>query len=454
MEVASPAPLPFPVSRGSRWKRIPPYALLACVLVLAIAPRFIFGRHSEWQQVYADSARQLRDGKGLYGPGEPYVYPPFMAAAATPFSFLSERMSRALWLILNAVALVICIRSSWRLAGGDVKLPGWNSARSEHWILWIGLACGGYYIIDSLAHQQTDLVIAALLFRGCLALRENRWLLGGILLGIAAGCKCTPLLFAPYLIWRGRWLTCLMMLCTAVAINLLPDLIHPAPNGSIWLQEWWRTYITPQIRGDMAPGVWASDIIYNQSLAGAFNRWTQTTWDWGQSGIVFSLNANALSAAELKKLLRGTQLAIAAIVFLFFTHRPFRALVAVDRSAAENRYALECSFVLILMLLFSPMSSKPHFCTLLLPGFCLARVLLVSNRRVLLGCLIGLTICCGLLANKDLVKARIYTLVLWYGLPMISAAFLGIGCGWAILQNRQQARVFVDGSRATGRAAA
>ena len=32
---------------------------------------------------------------------------------------------------------------------------------------------------------------------------------------------------------------------------------------------------------------------------------------------------------------------------------------------------LEFSLVFILMMLLSPQSSKPHFCTLLLPAFCL-----------------------------------------------------------------------------------
>jgi hypothetical protein len=454
MEAAPEGPLPFPPSRASLWKQVPPYALLACVLVLAIAPRFIFAKQSEWQQVYVDSARQLRDGEGLFGAGQPYVYPPFMAAAATPFSFLSERWSRALWLMLNSVALVVCMRCAWRLAGGESRLPLWRSPRSEHWILWLGLACGGYYIIDSLGHQQTDLVIAALLFRGCLAMRDERWLLGGVLLGIAAGCKCTPLLFAPYFIWRGRWLACLTMLLTAVAINLLPDLIHSAPAGGTWLQEWWRTYIAPQVRGDALPGVWASEVIYNQSLAGALNRWTQTRWSWEPAGIVVGPSANSLSPFELKQMLRAIQLAIAALAFVLFLHRPFRSIVEANRTSSENRYALECSIVLILMLLFSPMSSKPHFCTLLLPGFCLARNVIRANRPAALACVIAAAIVCGLLANKDLVKARIYTLVLWYGLVTISAALLGVACGLALVENRKEHQASAEVELRIERAAA
>jgi uncharacterized membrane protein len=65
------------------------------------------------------------------------------------------------------------------------------------------LACGGYYVFDSLGHQQTDLMIAALLFQGCLAVRDGRGLLGGVLLGIAAGCKCTPPALLTSFLLRG-----------------------------------------------------------------------------------------------------------------------------------------------------------------------------------------------------------------------------------------------------------
>lgn len=429
------APLPFPSSRKAVWKRVPPYALLACVLVLAVAPRFIFSKHSEWQQVYADTGRQFRDGDGLYGKGQPYVYPPFMAAVAMPFASLPEKGSRAVWLLINALALVVVVRSAWQLAGGGRRLPGWDSSRSEHLIVWLGLACGGYYILDALGHQQTDLVIAALLLRGCLALQQDRSLLAGVLFGIAAGCKCTPLLFAPYLIWRGRWVGSIALVATAIVINFIPDLIHRPAQGGTWLNVWFQTYIAPQVRGEALPGMWASDVIYNQSLAGALNRWTQTNWEWTAAGVTVVPAVDALSAVQLKQLVRIAQFGLIAMAALVFLHRPFRKTAG---DSAGPRDSLECSLILILMLLLSPMSSKPHFCTLMLAGFCLGRAIMQTERRVLIGSILGLAIVCGLLANKDLVRARIYTLVLWYGLVTISALTLGLGCGYCLLRNRKQ----------------
>ena len=56
----------------------------------------------------------------------------------------------------------------------------------------------------------------------------------------------------------------------------------------------------------------------------------------------------------------------------FAVHRAEGGGLARSLMEAERRPA-EYSVVLLLMLLFSPMSSKPHFCIMLLPAFCIER---------------------------------------------------------------------------------
>jgi hypothetical protein len=83
--------------------------------------------------------------------------------------------------------------------------------------------------------------------------------------------------------------------------------------------------------------------------------------------------------------------------------------------------------VLLLMVLLSPMSSKAHFGTLILPGFCLARAALRSQCQLLKGVLAG-TVLLGLLCNKDPLGERLYTLSLWYGLVTWQTLLLLVGC--------------------------
>ena len=79
------------------------------------------------------------------------------------------------------------------------------------------------------------------------------------------------------------------------------------------------------------------------------------------------------------------------------------------------------------MLLLSPMSSKPHFCTLVLPGFCLAR-LAVDRSYLAAGVAVAVAAAAALLSNKDLLGAGLYTIMLWHGTVMWDATALLAGC--------------------------
>jgi len=68
--------------------------------------------------------------------------------------------------------------------------------------------------------------------------------------------------------------------------------------------------------------------------------------------------------------------------------------------------------ILCAMLLLSPMSSKAHFGILILPAFCLARML-ESKQKPLAIFFLAIPLMMGILLNKDLSGANIYTLLLW-----------------------------------------
>ena len=113
-------------------------------------------------------------------------------------------------------------------------------------------------------------------------------------------------------------------------------------------------------------GTWGSDAVYNQSLNGLGQRWCTTQWNWLATDCTVGL---ALPSSLRKRCAFGIyaiELSLLATV-LWICGRPFRKL-GNDYCGELN--ALECSMILLLMVLLSPMSSKAHFGTLVLPGFC------------------------------------------------------------------------------------
>jgi hypothetical protein len=424
---------PFPLWRVQfgGWIKTHPYTVAAAVLLLVLAVGFCRRQQSEWEEVYIPAANHLRKGEDMYRREEGYWYPPFMAWTALPFLALPPPLPRLAWLLANGVCLLALLRWSWRLAGGG-RLQGSSAAKGgEHVAAVLGCLCGVFYIQNCLAHQQTDLVLAAALAGGCLLLVRGRPLLAATALGLAAACKCTALLWIPYLLWRRRPLAAGWLLVVALGLNLLPDLVSSAPEGKVWLQTYTSRFLEPLTAADHYVGTWGSDPAYNQSLAGMGQRWCTTTWTWGESDCTIDPRPPLLRPQWLRAVVYGGEVVLLLAVF-WSCGRPLQKIGAV---CGERDQALECGIVLLLMLLLSPMSSKAHFGTLLVPGFCLARAAVGSRSRLLWSVLLAAVVL-AVLSNKDPLGERLYTLSLWYGVVTWETLLLLAGCVLALRQGQ------------------
>jgi len=412
------------------WARAHPYTILGVIVLIGLAFPFLLRQHSEWENVYLQAASNLLAGKDIYAVGSGYLYPPFGAWLAIPFTFLPQPVSRMVWFLINMTCLFFMCRWAWLLSGGKSLEGATARDKKEHFIFFLGLASGIRYAFNALSHQQTDVVIGALLMGGCLVLQRKGSLRAGTCFGLAAAFKATPLLWSPYLLWRGWWGAALGLVCVALGANLLPNLVSAPGHGGLWLTEWVSRYLLPMSASNHYPGIWGSAAIFNQSLAGAGYRWFVIDWRWTETGLEVIEKSNALSPTTLKWLVYGSEaLLLLGASLLLRRH-------GSDKSEAQEwiapvRDSLEYSVILLLMLLLSPMSGKAHFGTMILPGFCLAR-LAVRTKDATLWALLLISILTGILSNEFLWGERVSSLALWYGSVTWSAFFLMLGCGYGL----------------------
>lgn len=421
------------------WVKLYPFTVLGGVGLLILAVFFCRRQDSEWEQVYVRAASHLWQGVDLYGMRESYLYPPFMAVTALPFLVLPSLVQRLLWFVLNAVALVALLRWGWRLAGGR-PLEGSQGVRmGERLAALLGCLCGISYIENCLAHQQTDLVIGAALVGGCLLLGRSRPMLAATAFGLAAACKCTALLWVPYLLWRGRPHAALWVVIVAVGVNFLPDLIRPSPRGQARIEQYASDFLIPLMASDHYIGTWGSDPVYNQSLTGLAQRWCTTRWTWTAHDCTIERRIPRLQPGTLRIVVYGVELGLLATV-LWICRRPLRKLKDDNEGSFQS---LESCMVLLLMLLLSPMSSKAHFGTLIVPGYCLARAALHGRSRLLNG-ILAFSVVLGLLCNKDPLGDKLYTLSLWYGLVTWQTLLLLAGCMLIYRQQRSAGQTLLS----------
>ncbi len=428
----------YPLSRPS-WMKVllsRPYTLAVVVLCAILVVPICLRRQSDLVNVFIPAAKRLTQGDDVFQQG--FVYPPINAWILLPLANLPPLSARMLWLAVNGAALMVLVWGAWRLSGG-VRLEGRPAAeRREHLIFGLGLLIAVYYLLDALTSQQSDLIIAALVMLGCQALVCRRDVRAGVLFGLAAGLKCTPLLWAGYLVWRRKWAAACVVVAVAIGVNLLPDLTHPSTLSRSRLEEWGRRYLVPMADSGHDLGTWASAINCNHSLSGLTNRLETWSYIWRDGRMVGLGRSERVDPLMLKAAaLGGMMLCVLAALICSWQGRRAKDASRSDRdTAVRSPEALEFSLVLILMLMLSPHSSKPHFCTLFLPAFCLARTALVGRSRLLLGLVLA-CVTCGLVSNKDLVGGRVYDWVIWHGSITLSALLLHAGCCVALVRSRR-----------------
>jgi alpha-1,2-mannosyltransferase len=226
--------------KGSRWL---PAFLIAIVTGYAALTRPAGPRLSDLD-VYLGAVTGLTHGQSLYDfilGNAPFTYPPFAGLLMAPLTGVPKPVLQLLW-TLATIATVILIG---RLSGRDTPL--------------IALALFLSAPVSSdLRYGQVSL------FLGLLILVDIQRIPGraqGILIGVAAAIKLTPLIFIPMLWLGGRRRAARDAAATFLACGMTAALILPGDS--------WR-YWTTEVRDVNRLGF--IDSLGNQSLNGALIR--------------------------------------------------------------------------------------------------------------------------------------------------------------------------------------
>lgn len=401
-----------------------PYSAAAVLYFISQAFPAILRQHTEWTEVYVAASRDLLTGRDfLAGPGG-YLYPPFFTVLSIPFAPLPVALSQFVWYALSFGCLVFFVRRAWFLSGGKHLQCGTHEKHSrEHLIFLAGCLCSARFLQNALSHTQTDLLIAALIITGCFALQSGRSMLAAIWLGFASAFKCTPLLFAPYLAWKGKWIPAIWLVIFAVGLNFLPDLVHSPPSGGSWAVLWYSRYLQPMTQREYVPGSWHTAIVNNQSISGAVNRLFTTRVESTPEGVHIRDRESSIPLPALRYLtflLYGVLILVSW--YAFRQHSKGGPLP--DSPESE---VLEYSTILLLMLLFSPNSSPAHFGVMLLPAFCIARIAIMGKNHGLAACLIAATFF-TLVSNNIPGLKPLHILTHWAGAISMAALILWAAC--------------------------
>nr|WP_202447094.1 glycosyltransferase 87 family protein [Streptomyces sp. SID5468] len=152
-------------------------------------------------RVYRAEGWTVRTGGELYAmvateANLPATYPPFAALLFVPLTWFGEGAVRALATAANLGLLVAVVHLSLRLAGLPRRMP---RAAAVCWTAAAAVWCEPVW--TTLRYGQINLLLAALVLWDLTRRSGHRW--AGVGIGVAAGIKLTPALFAVLLALTG-----------------------------------------------------------------------------------------------------------------------------------------------------------------------------------------------------------------------------------------------------------
>ncbi|MBG0567687.1 glycosyltransferase 87 family protein [Actinoplanes aureus] len=216
------------ISGARRNERHHPLLLWAPAALVAVATGVIALRRPESLrltdlQVYLGALDTLRDGGSLYdyirNGNAPFTYPPFAA----------------LFLLVPAQLPLTVLYAAWTLGTGlaAVALARLFDRRAAPWLALVLMLSAP--VSSNFRYGQVSLLLAVLVTTDVLALRHSRH--QGVLIGLAAAVKLTPLIFIPMLWLTGRRRAAAVATATFLACTTLAGVLLPQDSWRYWGTE-------------------------------------------------------------------------------------------------------------------------------------------------------------------------------------------------------------------------
>jgi alpha-1,2-mannosyltransferase len=216
--------------------------------------------------VYRWAGDTVLHGSGLYGgddpvTGLPFTYPPFAALLMVPLAVFPSWCAAAVITGLSTGALATVVVVARRALGRTTSAG-----------LVVLLTAGAFALEPVWQNAAFGQVNTLLMLAVVVDLHrpDARW--SGVLLGIAAGVKLTPLVFVVLLVLVGRRTSALRAVLVFLATVVVGFVVMPRSATAYW---------TDGLLDSRRVG--PSSLAHNQSIHGVLTRFTDgpaETWSW------------------------------------------------------------------------------------------------------------------------------------------------------------------------------
>ncbi|MCA1657830.1 MAG: DUF2029 domain-containing protein [Verrucomicrobiaceae bacterium] len=400
------------------------FAVVLFVFALVPILHAVRGHGIKDYLVWYETGQHVLQGGEIY-PDEyrkfPFMYPPPCALFLAAPSALGKTGLVAVLVLVNAAAWIASIIFSVYLATGK---------RRAHILLYLmpNLAVAAF-VWGNFLLGQPSLLLLALLLGGFIALQRQRPILAGILMALAAAIKAFPVLALIYLVYRRYWTAAAtLVLALAFLLIIAPIPIRGFALAKQDLESWSNGMLFKYDEAGVGQRLGRSNSWKNQSIWGVSNRLLRhVEYDHRyEAHTPVYANFVDMKFATVNAIILGAALLMGL------------AFIAVMPRAAARTHetdAIEFALLVLLILIFTPLSFGYLFAWLLYPITVVVQRFLAgpAGRRGLLIC----TIAAGLLLSL-LIPFRVMAQT--YGNTMFATLLLFIGLALELRRFKQAQR--------------
>ena len=389
--------------------------IVACAIVIATQSIVIFHRrslHPGDLDVAREFGRRFIAREDIYRNGLQYPYMPAAAMFFAPLAMVPAWLAFAVRYAIAVASLVLTLFLLHRMiAPFSTRFVDYGFSAAA-----ITVVLAGHYVIRDLDDAGLHLLILAMIVIGIYAAWRGRIILGGFAIALAIAIKVTPGLFIPFMIYKRRWKLAIVCIAATLFWTALP-MIWLGP--SLWTHfqfQWMRVAIGQAFGGIAAVAAGTEQEFQNQSLRAA---------------IVFYLTGGAILRADsalneaARHPLAETGATIVELVLLLFCLWRGRMRY---RSDDDRQWLIDCSAVLVLILLLSPVTWTQHM-VFLIPGIFLIvaeAIVRGTNRWMIIAAMSVYALFSLILTREVLGRAHYMVLLAFHTQTVCMLIVLGL----------------------------
>jgi hypothetical protein len=348
------------------------------LLVFTIVPvlHCLRGHSIKDYRVWYETGQLVLQGAEVY-PNRwtkfPFMYPPPCALFLAPVAALGKVGLIIALTLVNAAAWFCCIIFSVRLATGE-----WQ--RGHVFLYLIPNLVMGAHVWGNFLLGQPSLLLLALMLGAFIFLRRQLNVLAGVLVAFAAAIKAFPAMAIVYLIYRRYWAAAAAMALTvAFLLILLPIPFRGYDLAKQDLERWSSGMLFKYDETGVGQRLGRSNSWKNQSIWGTANRLLRhVEYDHKyEPHTPAYANFADLDFKTVNQIILASALALGVV---------FIAVMPAARRRTQETDAIEFALLLLLILIFTPLSFGYLFAWLIYPLTVVVQRLLTGPRsRLLLG---------------------------------------------------------------------